>query len=212
MIILRLPNGEPPQQVTPYQASDIFVKKYVPDLDSFSLEFLTVSCDTPVPFPVFNTIKDLENHITEVLKNVPKENEKEYSGIKHIITKYKGEKSEVAVQQYIKSNFSIFDPKVLIAGYKREQFCGFFKNYQCDDHKKGESQEFDIVLLLGQCRTLMVLEIKNEQRFSEKVLSAIDRTLTRLVRMTNEIKDFLISDNQIKIQIKDILVFFFILF
>ena len=115
------------------------------------------------------------------MKNMPQANEKERSALKHLVTKYKGEKSEVAVQQYLKSKLRDFMPKVLLGSYKRELFCGFFKDYQCEGHKKGDSQEFDIILILAQCKAFIVLEIKNEQKFSEKVLLAIHRTLDRYV-------------------------------
>ena len=126
---------------------------------------------------MFNSIKALENHLQDIMKNMP--NEKERSTLKHLVTKYKGEKSEGAVQQYLKSKLRHFIPKVLLGSYKRERFCGFFKDYQCEGHRKGDSQEFDIISILGQCKAFIVLEIKNELKFSEKDLLAIHRTLDR---------------------------------
>ena len=117
--------------------------------------------------------KDLERY----LKEGRVEEEKVKMG--GIVSKYKGEKSEVRTQRVFKTSLRDFSPKVIVTGYKREQFCNFFKTGRagCDNHEK--NQEFDIVVLLAQCRVFLVIEVKNSDRFSEKDLKNIKRTFER---------------------------------
>ena len=89
---------------------------------------------------MFNSMKAVENHIQAIMNNMPKANEKERSALTHLVTKYKGEKSEVAVQQYLKSKLRDFIPKVLLGSYKRELFCGFFKVFEGGEGGKAKKK------------------------------------------------------------------------
>ena len=179
MITLRLPNGVEPQQVTPYEAGQIFAEEHLSGLESKGHVFMSMSYETPISFPVTDTIQDLEKCIKEVLNTVPTKHNKDRQGIASFHSLYKGAKSEVTVQEYVKLKFSDTNPKVMLANFKREQFCGFFKAYKCDGHNKGDDQEFDIIAALGPYRTFVVLEVKNAHTFTQKDMKSIDQTLNR---------------------------------
>ena len=90
-----------------------------------------------------------------------------------IVSKYKGEKIEVQAQQKIRAELSTFSPKVMIAGFKNEEFRKFKTG------RPDENQEFDMVVLLAQCRLFLVLEVKSEETFSKNDLEKIKRTSDR---------------------------------
>ena len=140
----------------------------MPNLGTEDQEFLSVSYDTAVPYivPGSGEKEDLKKLLHKALPE-----EKARTG--GIVSKYKGEKIEVQAQQKIRAELSTFSPKVMIAGFKNEEFRKF-KTGRAD-----KNQEFDMVVLLAQCRLFLVLEVKSEARFSKKDLEKIKRTSDR---------------------------------
>ena len=152
-----------------------FAKLHLPDLSTEDQEFLSVSYDSAVSYPVPSS-GDKEDLKKLLHKALPEEKAKTGG----IVSKYKGEKIEVQAQQKIRAELSTFSPKVMIAGFKREDFCKFKTGRASGCGEKHEkNQEFDMVVLLAQCRLFLVLEVKSEARFSKKDLEKIKRTSDR---------------------------------
>ena len=145
-----------------------FAELHLPDLDTEDQEFLSVSYDSAVSYPVPSS-GDKEDLKKLLHKALPEEKAKTGG----IVSKYKGEKIEVQAQQKIRAELSTFSPKVMIAGFKNEEFRKF-KTGRAD-----KNQEFDMVVLLAQCRLFLVLEVKSEEKFSAKDLNNIDSTAER---------------------------------
>ena len=158
-----------------FQASQKFAELYLSDLGTQDQEFLSVNYDAPVPYIVPRS-EDKEE-LKRVLKEALPEEEKKIGGI---VSKFKGEKIEVQVQKKIKAELSTFTPKLSIASFKREEFCKFKTGRASGCGEKHEkNQEFDMVVLLPQCRVFLVVEVKSEAGFSKKDLEKIKRTSER---------------------------------
>ena len=184
LIDLRLPNGETQEKISPYAASKIFAERYPCDLRTTSQIFMSVSYETPIPFPV-STLDELQTDLQQIVKTVPqgKDGDKDREGLINLSSHYKGEQSEVAVQDMLKAKFKHLDPKVMLAKYKHEWFRRFFKK---DD---GTNNEYDIILVFGQLRAFVVLEVKNsDKKLPEKRLKDIAAKLNRSVFLYKYLK------------------------
>ena len=119
LITLRLPNGDTHKKITPYDASKVFAERYPCDLRTTSQIFMSVSYETPIPFPV-STLDELQSDIQQKVKTIPKgkEGNKDREGLKTLSSHYKGERSEVVVQEYLRAKFKHLEPKVMLAKYK----------------------------------------------------------------------------------------------
>ena len=175
LIDLRLPNGETQKNITPYAASKVFAERYPCNLRTTSQIFMSVSYETPIPFPV-STLDELKTDIQQIVKTIPKgkDGDRESQGLKSLSSHYKGERSEVVVQEYLRAKFKHLEPKVMVAKYKHEWFRRFFKK---DD---GTNKEYDIILVFGQLQAFVVLEVKNsDKKLPENDLKDIEAKLDR---------------------------------
>merc|ERR1740128_1360816 len=53
----------------------------------------------------------------------------------------------------------------MINNFQREIFCGIFKGYKC--HTKFDIQEFDAIIVLGEIRAFIVVEVKSSKKYFE---------------------------------------------
>merc|ERR1740128_3376 len=59
----------------------------------------------------------------------------------------------------------------MINNFQREIFCGFFKEYKC--HKKGDIQEFDNIIVLGEHRAFIVVEVKSGKKYKTRMKKSL---------------------------------------
>ena len=148
--------------------SQKFAELHLPNLYTEDQEILTVSYDSPIPYIVPSS-EDKED-LKRVLQQAQPEEKAKTGGI---VSKFKGDKIEVQAQQKIRAELKNVSPKVVIPGFKYEDFCKFTTG------RAEENQEFDIIVLIAQSRVFLVLEVKSEETFSKKDLEKIEKTSER---------------------------------
>ena len=162
-IDLMLPGGEMKKGIDPLEGAKLWIEKYYPNLDSQSEIF---KLDYVLPIPMLNE-KACGNLIS--IKEFQNKDDGDAKYLWNIKTNMRGQTTELEVTKMLQRSFEITKPVVIIPQYQFKRFSHFF----CPE--SGMDQEIDDVIILGEYRKVIMLEIKSSDSFRGSMTKSLDR-------------------------------------
>jgi len=115
-------------------------------------------------------ISNIVNKFKAIIKRQTKPDQENLNNME---TLKKGSECELKVQSFFAEALKDTCPKVMISNFYRSNFCGLFKNFEC--HGQGRTQELDQVIILGEYRTVVILEAKAGGQYKNGLEKSLNR-------------------------------------